>query len=148
MDGDSKEDGGTTAPELVRELENEIDDPELEEIKALGRIAHAFRGYKTDAEWEIRRWEYNYSRYILDLQNTRSHDHCPLLNLWCLVNSPILPIFLQATSCPPGAPLAHSSKSSCRSTMRLSKPPLFKVYARVVRTGHCPRTPLLCFLCS
>jgi len=33
-----------------------------EEFEALGKIAHAFREYKTDAEWEIKRWEYNYSR--------------------------------------------------------------------------------------
>jgi hypothetical protein len=33
-----------------------------EEFQALGKIAHAIREYKTDAEWEIKRWEYNYSR--------------------------------------------------------------------------------------
>ena len=33
-----------------------------EEFEALGKIAHAFRNYRTDAEWEITRWEYNYSR--------------------------------------------------------------------------------------
>eukprot|EP00887_Chlorella_sp_A99_P004676 scaffold4.g4676.t1 len=29
---------------------------------ALGRVAHAFREYRMDAEWEISRWEYNYGR--------------------------------------------------------------------------------------
>ncbi|KAL4523268.1 hypothetical protein Ndes2437B_g00396 [Nannochloris sp. 'desiccata'] len=33
-----------------------------EEFEALGKITHAFREYRTDAEWEIKRWEYNYSR--------------------------------------------------------------------------------------
>jgi hypothetical protein len=33
-----------------------------EEFEALGKIGHAYREYKTDAEWEIKRWEYNYSR--------------------------------------------------------------------------------------
>ena len=42
-----------------------------EDFEALGKIAHAFREYKTDAEWDIKRWEYNYSRqdkknYILN----------------------------------------------------------------------------------
>ena len=26
------------------------------------RIAHAIRGYKTDADWEVTRWESNYLR--------------------------------------------------------------------------------------
>ena len=34
----------------------------LTEKCAACRIAHAFRGYKTDADWEVTRWESNYLR--------------------------------------------------------------------------------------
>lgn len=63
MDGDSREDGRPTA-EPPNTFENQIDDPDIEEFIALGRIAHAFREYRTDAEWEIRRWEYNFGKYV------------------------------------------------------------------------------------
>ena len=33
-----------------------------EEFAAIGKVSHAFKEYRTDAEWEITRWEYNYSR--------------------------------------------------------------------------------------
>ena len=32
------------------------------EKRSACRIAHAFRGYKTDADWEVTRWESNYLR--------------------------------------------------------------------------------------
>lgn len=35
---------------------------DADERMALGRVAHAFREYRMDAEWEISRWEYNYGR--------------------------------------------------------------------------------------
>ena len=45
------------------------DDDEQEELAALGKIAHAFVQYKIDSEWEVKRWEYNYSRYDIISQN-------------------------------------------------------------------------------
>ena len=34
----------------------------LTEMRHVCRIAHAFRRYKTDADWEVTRWESNYLR--------------------------------------------------------------------------------------
>ena len=34
----------------------------LTEMGSACRIAHAFRGYKKDADWEVTRWESNYLR--------------------------------------------------------------------------------------
>ena len=50
-----------------------------EEFEALGRIAHAFREYKTEAEWILHRWEYNYSKYVVFCRLiVTSHIHPPL----------------------------------------------------------------------
>lgn len=37
-------------------------DMDRQEREALGKIVHAMRHYRDDAEWEVARWEYNYAR--------------------------------------------------------------------------------------
>jgi hypothetical protein len=60
MEKGSEEDPVDVSPEFIYDANSNLFDQE--EFLALGKIAHAFREYRNDAEWEITRWEYNYSR--------------------------------------------------------------------------------------
>jgi hypothetical protein len=50
------------APDHIVDANENLFFQDQEEFEALGKISHAINEYRTDAEWEITRWEYNYSR--------------------------------------------------------------------------------------